>query len=153
MADYKPVLIQGENGPVQHRFVAGYQRAPEQPKIRLEVSQSHWVNRVSPAFGVGEYFLIEVPKGKKTVQGAWDYLEKSETAFRNWNSKEVYGNCRELGTLLDQTMKNKFGPRDFAYAIRWRRAFNGFSELASWSLHLEDLKKSPKYSPDAVQNK
>lgn len=111
----------------------------------------HPVGRILPALGLGEYFLIEIPKGKKTVPATWDYLDKAEVAFNNWHSKEVYGNCRELGVLLDQTIKDKSGVNDFSYSIRWRRAYSGFVDLASWSLHLKDLKKSPKYSPDAVQ--
>src|SRR5882724_2173985 len=132
-------------------FVSSCQRLGQQPEIRVEVPQSHWVTRVLPALGLGEYFLVEIPKGKRTIPSAWAYLDKAEVAFRNWNTKEVYGNCRELGTLLDAAIKKKFGVNDFTYAIRWHAAFSGFPHLASWSLHLEDLKKSPKYSPDLVE--
>lgn len=150
VAHYEPIVIQTDNGPVNKNFVSRYERLSNQPEIRLEVPQSHWVKRILPALGIGEYFLIEIPKGKKTVQAAWDYLDKSESAFRNWNSKEVYANCRELGSLLDKSMKDKFGAGHFSYAIRWKRAYDGFNNLASWNLHLEDLKKSPSYSPDIV---
>lgn len=63
----------------------------------------------------------------------------------------MYGNCREPGVLLDRSIKDKFGPSGFSYLIRWKRAYDGFADLASWSLHLEDLKRSPKYSPASVQ--
>jgi hypothetical protein len=150
IAHYKTILLQKNDAPEPQNLVARYERIT-QPEIHLEISQSHWVNRVIPALGLGEYFLIEIPKGRKTIPAAWDYLEKASAAFRNWNSKEVYGNCRELGVLIDQSIKDKFGSNDFTYSIRWRRAYSGFADLASWSLHLEDLKKSPKYSPDTVQ--
>jgi hypothetical protein len=149
-ARYETILLQRGDKQEPQNLIARYERVT-QPEIHLEISQSHWVNQVIPTLGLGEYFLIEIPKGRKTVLAAWDYLEKASAAFRNWNSKEVYANCRELGVLIDQSIKDKFGPNDFAYSIRWRRAYNGFADLASWSLHLEDLKKSPKYSPDTVQ--
>jgi hypothetical protein len=148
---YDPLLVNNGTTSETKHFVADYRRVAQQPEIRVEISQSHWVTRVLPALGVGEYFLIEIPKGKKTVTDAWKYLDKADAGFRNWNSKEVYGNCRELGTLLDQTMKDKFGADNFAYKIRWKRAYDGYNNLASWSLHLEDLKKSPSYSPELIE--
>jgi hypothetical protein len=151
VAHSEAILVQRNNEPSQQNLIANYGVMRPRPEIQFNISQSHWVNQVIPALGFGEYFLIEIPKGKKTVPDAWDYLEKADVAFRNWNSKEVYGNCRELGSLLDQSIKNKFGTNDFSYSIRWKRAYSGFSDLASWSLHLEDLKKSPKFSPDTVQ--
>ena len=147
---YEPLLIHDGNKTEEKYFVADYQRIAQQPELRIEISQSHWVTRVLPALGVGEYFLIEIPKGKKSVADAWKYLDKADVGFRNWNTKEVYGNCRELGSLLDQTMKDKFGTDHFTYKIRWKRAYDGYNNLASWSLHLEDLKKSPSYSPELI---
>lgn len=151
VAYYEAILVQRDDRAEQHNLVGDYGTVRPQPEIQFAISQSHWVAQIVPALGLGEYFLIEIPKGRKTVAAAWDYLEKADAAFRNWNSKEVFGNCRELGSLLDQSIKDKFGPNDFSYLIRWKRAYNGFADLASWSLHLEDLKKSPKYAPDTVQ--
>jgi hypothetical protein len=151
IAHYETILIQKGGRQAEQHLVSGYERLQQQTELNVEIPQSLWVSKVLPALGVGEYFLIEIPKGNKTVPAAWDYLEKAETAFRHWNSKEVYGNCRELGVLLDQAIKAKFGVNDFSYSIRWRRAYSGFADMASWSLHLEDLKKSPKYTPDSVQ--
>lgn len=150
IAHYETLFLQRGDKQEPKKLTRGYERL-QQSELNVEISQSHWVGRILPALGLGEYFLIEIPKGKKTVPAAWDYLDKAEAAFNNWHSKEVYGNCRELGVLLDQAIKDKFGVNDFSYSIRWRRAYSGFADLASWSLHLEDLKKSPKYSPDAVQ--
>jgi hypothetical protein len=151
-AFHEPLSIQrGDN--VQHQNVTTtYGRVSQQPEIRFVVPQSQWVANILPALEIGEYYLIEIPKGKKTVSDAWKYLDKAEGAFKSWNSIEVYGNCRELGALLDRTMKDKFGANDFHYSIRWQRAYEGFKNLASWSMHLEDLKKSPKYSPDAIES-
>jgi len=36
-----------------------------------------------------------IPKGKKVIEEAWNYEEKAEECYRQWNTKGVYGNCRE----------------------------------------------------------
>ena len=120
-------------------------------ELTLGIPQSHWVEIVLPALGFGEYFIVEIPKGKGIIKDAWDYLDKSEEAFRSWNSKEVYANCRELGKLLDRLLEKKFGKGHFVYTEKWSRAYEKFNHFASLDLHLEDIKNSPKYSPDKVK--
>lgn len=146
------VVMQKEgNEPITQRFLLGFERQRDIPQVNLVIPQSHWVNNVLPSLGLGKYIILEIPQGTGAIPEAWNYLEKAELAFKNWNSKEVFANCRELGTLLDRHMKTKFGAGDFSYKERWGRAYGKFSDLASVDLHLEDLKKSSAYPPDSVK--
>ena len=148
---YQSVIIQKDGKPTTQRFLQGFERKRDTPQINLVIPQSHWVGRVLPALGLGKYFILEIPQGTGAIPEAWSYLEKADLAFKNWNSKEVFANCRELGTLLDRHVKMKFGAGDFSYKERWGRAYGKFSDLASVDLHLEDLKKSNTYLPDSVK--
>ena len=120
-------------------------------ELRLEIPQSHWVQKIMPALGYFEYFLIEIPKGGEIIREAWSYLENAEAAFTRWDTKAVFANCREAGVLLDQTVKAKFGDSKFSYSERWGRAYREFNHFASLDLHIEDIKKSPKYPQDEVK--
>lgn len=146
---YKPFIIQSEEKQDTKDFLTDFESPSAQ--LYLEVPQSHWVEKILPSLGYLEYFLVEMPKGKKVIREAWDYLEKAESAFTRWETKAVFVNCREMGVLLDKAIKDKFGEANFAYAERWSRAYKQFSHFASLDLHLEDIKMSPKYSPEDVK--
>ncbi|MCL0058789.1 hypothetical protein M1O19_01095 [Dehalococcoidia bacterium] len=120
------------------------------------ISSSDWIHDYAPKLGLGEYFIVEIPKGMQIVQQAWGYVESAEECFRRWDTKGVYANCRETGSLLDRTIKNKFRKDSFIYGERWGRTYKrfknlSFEEFASLNLHLEDIKKSQKYSPEDVK--
>lgn len=117
-------------------------------QLEFEIPQSHWVEKILPSLGFGDYFIVEIPKGQKSIQDAWNYLEEAEKSFDTWNIKGVFASCREVGSLLDRTLKQKFGETTFTYKERWTRAH---SHLASLFLHIEDIKKSDKYSLDEVR--
>lgn len=74
-------------------------------------------------------FHIEIPKGRKTIQEACNYVEKAEECFRNWNTKGVYAYCREIGALLNGTIKGKFGKNSFIYGERWGRTYGRFEHF------------------------
>lgn len=119
--------------------------------LDVTVPQSHWVDKVLPDLGFGSFFIVEIPAGDRTIQKAWKYIELAEASFNNWNSKAVFANCRELGNLLDETIKKTFGPKSFAYQERWGRMYSRFSHWASLDLHLEGiLNKSNQYAQDEV---
>ena len=120
-------------------------------EIELEVPKSHWVEKILPKLGLGEYFIVEIPHGQKVMQEAWAYLEKAERSFWEWNSKSAYVHCRELGILLDRSIKDKLGLKAFSVSERWIRAYEKFNHYASLDLHLEYNKKSPKYSKDEIK--
>lgn len=125
-------------------------------KVARTISSSDWIHDYAPKLELGEYFIVEIPKGKKTIEEAWNYMEKAEECFRRWDTKGVYANCREVGSLLDRIIKDKFGKDSFVYDERWGRTYKrfknvSFADFASLDLHLEDIKKSPKYSPEDVK--
>lgn len=96
--------------------------------------------------------MVEIPKGKPIIQEAWNYIEKAEESFRRWDSKGIYGNCREVGNLLDGIIKEKFGKDSFIYKERWGRTYERFNNLASLGLHLEEIKKNSKqYNPEDIK--
>ncbi len=147
---YPSLLLQKEQYQNTDRALTHYETFSSR-QLTLDIPQSYWVEKVLPLLGLGEYFIIEMPKGKKTLQEAWGYLEKAEFGYRSWNSKEVFGNCREIGTLLDGYIKAKFGTKTFSYEERWVRAFGSFKHLASLDLHLEDVKKKLVYPEESVK--
>jgi hypothetical protein len=110
--------------------------------LSIEIPQSYWISRVLPNLGLGEFFIVEIPKGNQTLTKAWKYLELAETSLKNWDSKGVFANCREIGIHLNSKLETKFGKTSFAYAERWSRAFAMFKHLSSLELHLEDVSKS-----------
>lgn len=119
-------------------------------KKRIEIGSADWLHDYAPNLGLGEYFIIEIPKGMKLIKDAWVYVENAEKCFMNWDTKGVYANCRECGNLLDRILKGKLGKDSFAYKERWGRTYKrfknmSFSDLASLDLHLEDIRKSQRY--------
>ncbi len=136
-------------GLYEQNNLADFQSATAE--IAFEIPKSHWVETILPALGLGQYFIVEIPYGQKVIQEAWDYLEKAEKSFWAWDSKSVYANCRELGTLLDKSIKEKLGINRFAVGLLWSKAYEKFNDLASLDLHLEDLRKSSRYSPEEIK--
>lgn len=131
-------------------FITDYHISSED--FDIEIPQSYWLKNVLPNLGVGEFFVIELPKGNQELQKAWEYIETAEHAYRNWDSKGVFANCRELGEFLNDKIKNKFGESSFAYSERWQRRFKNYSHFASLDLHLEEKKSKPNnYAPDEVK--
>lgn len=120
-------------------------------KKNIRIPSTDWIHDYAPKLELGEYFIVEIPKGKKIIEEAWQYIEKAEECFRRWDTKGAYANCREAGSLLDRTLKTKMGKDSFIYKERWGRTYERFNNFASLDLHLEDIKKSPGYSPDEVK--
>lgn len=106
--------------------------------IDLEIPQSHWVDKILPELAYGEYFIVEIPKGKKIIEDAWSYVEAAESRFRIWDTKGAYANCREAGVLLEKTVSEKLG--DKPEIKKWKRFLDKFNPAASLDLHLEDIK-------------
>lgn len=103
------------------------------------------MKNILPSLGYLECLLVEIPKNNKILLKAWDYLEKAENAFMRWDTQGVFTNCREVGRILDNEIKNKFGESDSAYTERWGRFYKkGFNHWASLDLHREDIKVEVK---------
>ncbi|MDI6603332.1 MAG: hypothetical protein QME57_04505 [Patescibacteria group bacterium] len=114
------------------------------------IPSSDWISDFAPKLELGEYFVVEIPKGK-LIKDAWDYVEKAEECFRRWDTKGLYANCREIGSLLDGVIKKKFGKDSFIYRERWGRTYGRFENFASLDLHLEDIKKSQQYIREDIK--
>jgi hypothetical protein len=148
---YEPINVLVDNNLSEIKyFITDYQIIHED--FDIEIPQSYWLKNVLPNLGVGEFFVIELPKGDNKIKEAWQYIETAEHAYRNWDSKSVFANCRELGTLLDGKIKDKFGKTSFAYLERWQRRYKNYNYFASLDLHLEDTKsKSNNYTLEEMK--
>lgn len=110
-------------------------------KKAVTIRSSDWIHDYAPVLQLGEYFIVEIPKGDKTIEQGWKYIDKAEESFRDWKTKDVYANCREAGALLDRTIGQKFRKKSFIYKERWGRAYGRFEKAASLNLHLEDIRQ------------
>ena len=108
-------------------------------KKDVRIPSTDWIHDYAPKLEIGEYFVVEIPKGEKVIEEAWDYVEKAEECFRTWDTKGVFANCREVGKLLDKIVSNKF--KNSPAIKKWKRAIEKFNYSASLDLHLEDIKE------------
>ena len=138
-------ILSGAGNPI---FLSVEKRLLKEEKT---IPSSDWIHDYAPKLGLGEYFVVEIPKGNKIIEEAWNYVEKAEDCYRRGDTKGAYINCREAGSLLDRTIKTEFEKDSFIYDEGWRRTYNRFSGFASLDLHLEDIKRSSKYSPEDVK--
>ncbi len=113
-------------------------------EFNVRVSASDWINDFAPALGLGEFFVVEIPIGDKTIKEAWDLISRAEESFRRWNIEGVMSSCRLVGQNLDGLLKKKFGEESFTYRERWERIYGsgkmGFTSWASMPLHSEEIK-------------
>jgi len=112
------------------------------------IKSNDWALKYAPELGLGKYHLLEIPiEPIPALQRAWEYLEKAERAFRDWDDKSVFANCREIGTLLNNLIDDlvKQSKLDKFQKEKWNRAYAGFSHQASLDLHIEDLRQSQEY--------
>jgi len=109
-------------------------------KESIRIPSADWIHDYVPKLELGEYFIVEIPKGQKTVEEAWKYMEEAEECLRKWDIKGVFDNCREAGKALDKAVKEKFGGDSFTYNERWGRAYlRFFNYVVSLGLHIEDF--------------
>lgn len=123
-------------------------------KGHVEITIADWLQDFAPKLGLGEYFIVEIPAGEKTIKKAWDYLEQAEECYRHWDVDGAFAKCRDAGRSLDTKMKEELGKDSFGYKERWGRSylrFNtvSFSHVASLGLHREELGK--KYPSGEVR--
>jgi len=110
------------------------------------IPSSDWINDFVPLLGLGRYFIVEIPEGKRSLGHAWEILNEAEEAFRRWERDAVMTKCREVGQYLNRQIKKKFGKDSFTYNERWGRIYGagnkGFTGWTSFALHKEDIKSS-----------
>ena len=119
-------------------------------QIRFQIEQSYWVKNILPNLNFGEYFIIEIPKGDKLINDAWDYISKADDCYGRWDTKGVFANCREMGSLLDRVVKEKLSNNP--NTSKWERSFSKFSHFVSLFLHVEDAKRN-KTNEEIIVNK
>jgi len=108
-------------------------------KEGIRIPSTDWIYDYAPKLELGKYFIVEIPKGKKVVKKAWEYVEKAEECYRQLDTKGVYAHCREVGKVLEKAVKNKF--KNVPTIKKWRRAIEKFEKLTSLDLHEEDIKE------------
>ena len=143
---YEPLIVKSGEGQQAKDFLTEILTSFVQLQ-EIKIPQSHWVKDILPKMGYSEYLLVEIPKSNKIIREAWDYIEKAETAFMRWDTQGVFANCREVGKLLDNAIKAKFGETDPTYTERWGRFYNkkqGFTHWASLDLHRAEIKAEVK---------
>lgn len=140
---YEPLIVKSEGAQKTKDFLAEILTSFVQLQ-EIKIPQSHWVKDILPKMGHSECLLVEIPKGNEIIREAWDYIEKTETAFMRWDTQGVFANCREVGRVLDNEIKNKFGEADATYTERWQRFHKGFNHWASLDLHRTDIKVEVK---------
>ncbi len=106
--------------------------------------------QIKERMGMEKTIFLEIHELSKPITDALTYIETAENAMSNWNSKEVFNNCREAGKALDEEVKRKVGKDSFTATEKWAKAYANFESFSSLALHIEDLKKSTKYAPDEV---
>ena len=127
-------IISGDGGPV---FLSINEEILKKENIRI--NSVDWIHDYAPKLKLGEYFIVEIPKGKMAIKKAWEYVDKAEECYRQWDTKGAYANCREVGKVLSQAVKKKF--KNKPTIKKWKRAIDKFETLCSLNLHLEDIKE------------
>lgn len=107
-------------------------------QMRFEIEQSYWVKNILPALNYGEYFIIEIPKENKTINGAWLYIEKADKYYKMWNHKGTIVECREMGVLLNKVIQEKL--LNNPNLEKWERSYSKYFHFVSLFLHTEDPK-------------
>lgn len=108
-------------------------------KEGIRIHSPDWIYDYAPKLELGEYFIVEIAKGKMTIKKAWEYVEEAEECYRQCDTKGAYANCREVGKVLSQAVKKKF--KSSPPIKKWKRAIDKFETLCSLNLHLEDIKE------------
>ena len=130
-------IISGDGNPV---FLYTLEQTLRKERIRIPAVD--WIHDYAPKLELGEYFVVEIPKGK-ILKKAWGYVEKAEESSRQWNTKGVYAHCREVGDLLNETVRKKF--RNNPIMKKWKRVIEKFNKLTSLDLHEEEIiEEEPK---------
>jgi hypothetical protein len=136
-------------GIYEQNFISSIDNSYSQ--IALEIEQSYWVKNILPALNFGEYFIIEIPKGDKLISEAWEYILRADDCYGRWDTKGVFANCREMGTLLDKVVREKLSNNP--NLIKWERSYSKFSYFVSLFLHVEDVKgNKPEGKVDVNKN-
>ena len=127
-------VISGNNGQVFLNILS-----QSREKVGIRIPSTDWIHDYAPKLELGEYFIVEIPKGEKVIKKAWGYIEKAEECYRQWDTKGAYAHCREVGKVLNEAIKGKL--KNNPIIKKWKRAIGKFEILCSLNLHVEDIKE------------
>ena len=131
-------ILSGNGSPV---FLSLVEQSFRKEGVRIP--STDWIHDYVPKLELGEYFVVEIPKGKMVMKKAWEYIEKAEECSRQWDTKGVYAHCREAGDFLNGAIKKKF--RNDPIVKKWKRVIEKFNKLTSLDLHEEQIiEEEPK---------
>jgi hypothetical protein len=104
--------------------------------------------------GWGDFIILEVPVGGKPLTSSWEYLNKAQNAFDNWDTESLAANARNLVKNLTMSLAQKLGKEHPAYRFNWRRAANKEKkDVFSVALHEVDLSEIEGYDITDVKFK
>jgi len=113
-----------------------------QENVDVMIPRSHWTDNVYPNLGGRDVFVIEIPKGKQSIEEAWAKIEDAKDAYQNWNKEGASIACREAADAVDRAMKEHLDDESCTYKERWYRAFDGIKAQASLAGHLGRIKSN-----------
>jgi hypothetical protein len=123
-------------------------------EMKATIPQSHWVKNILPDLGWGDFIILEVPVGGKPLTSSWEYLNKAQNAFDNWDTESLAANARNLVKNLTMSLAQKLGKEHPAYRFNWRRAANKEKkDVFSVALHEVDLSEIEGYDITDVKFK
>lgn len=108
--------------------------------IVLTIPRSTWADKIYPKLGGPDVFVIEIPRGERSIEDAWKKIEAAEKAYGNLDIQGVYSNCREALKILDRRVKEHLGAKSCNYTLRWKRAYSDAENHASFGLHQDEIK-------------
>jgi hypothetical protein len=125
-----------------------FRNPPSEPKrfarvseeIDVTIPRSRWTDNVYPDLGGREVFVIEIPKGKQSIEAAWTKIDDAKDAYHNWNTEGASIACREAADAMDRAVKEHVGKDSCTYTERWQRAYDGVKHQASLAGHLQKIK-------------
>ncbi len=117
----------------------------------LRIPASDWVHDFAPKLGLGEYIVVEIPKGNEVIKKAWEYVRQAEVSFRNWDDKSVSAHCREAVKIIKDYVGKQIDKGD---KRKWEKLkdkineiFAAVESLSSTGLHETEI--APIRRPDA----
>ncbi len=117
----------------------------------LHIPASDWVHDFAPKLGLGEYIVVEIPKGNEVIKKAWEYVRQAEVSFRNWDDKSVFAHCREAVKIIKDYVGKQIDKGD---KRKWEKLkdkineiFAAVESLSSTGLHETEI--APIRRPDA----
>jgi hypothetical protein len=110
-------------------------------EIDVTIPRSHWTDNLYPDLGGREVFVIEIPKGKQSIEAAWTKIDHAKDAYQNWNQEGASIACREAADAMDRAVREHYGSDSCVYEHRWQNAYDGVEAQSSFAGHFQEIKE------------